>query len=838
MKKHIILGLLLVAVSAILFAIEVHLQIESNSNPFGDIFFIHYIMAVVYFFIVKYNEKYFWRFFQKENLAPHTILLVLFNISAYSLNRSLPIFNESSDWLTVFLIIENSLLILFVLVEKPNNALTTVVSFFMPIALIFNLYQSFMVLPGTPFGIVGVLFLGLSLLLFVPFFYVVCISSLLRSINWSRFNKLSALLGTLIIVIIVTTFCIKWSHTESKIHQTKLDQDAPFVEDYDLPEWVVIAQLLDSDPLTEKYLKTGLVYQEFTDYAGDGFSTGGLFNYDEKRIHDPLISIASLFSNSNALDNMTRIKILNYLYDSRHQSSDRFWSGENLKTKSIVTNIELFPEERLSFTEKIITIQNTQNKRRRWGNQQEALYTFDLPDGGVVTSLSLWIEGQESKGILTSKKKAVQAYNTIVGREVRDPSVVYWMEGNQIRVRVFPCTPQEDRKFKIGISAPLKLTNHHLAYNSIQFKGPDFSNAEEAIYIVTRNAKIIESEISLEETEKYLSWRGDHKQNWSLTIEVPNISSKVFSFNNEHFRVEKTNTRSIDMQPKRIYLDISNAWTSAELKAVEDITKGYEIIVFSTSFDRKSSSEDLENIEKSTLPTFTLFPFHKINPDNSIIITKGGKATPNLSDLIDSPFRDQLFNYLNKQASPPLVLDIGIASTYYLQSLKEFGVIDYQQMNLDELSKAFETRRFPSRQTDLNITTIPQNGLSIKRLDNLEGEYKTAPDHLMRLFYYQQVLHNIGKHYFSKDKNDYIENEIVDKAALANIVTPVSSLIVLETQADYDRFGIDKKKDSLGNASIGNDGAVPEPHEWAMIIFGIGLLLFMYWRNLKSTQAI
>jgi hypothetical protein len=54
-------------------------------------------------------------------------------------------------------------------------------------------------------------------------------------------------------------------------------------------------------------------------------------------------------------------------------------------------------------------------------------------------------------------------------------------------------------------------------------------------------------------------------------------------------------------------------------------------------------------------------------------------------------------------------------------------------------------------------------------------------------------------------------------ATEANIVTPVSRLIVLETRQDYERFDIDESKDGLKNASLKSKGAVPEPHEWIMI---------------------
>ena len=78
-------------------------------------------------------------------------------------------------------------------------------------------------------------------------------------------------------------------------------------------------------------------------------------------------------------------------------------------------------------------------------------------------------------------------------------------------------------------------------------------------------------------------------------------------------------------------------------------------------------------------------------------------------------------------------------------------------------------------------------------------------------------------------------NHYVSLAKDANIVTPISSLIVLETDADYEQNGIEKNVNTLGNASINNDGAVPEPHEWLLIIIGLSLLFFYYKKSKTQT---
>ena len=98
-----------------------------------------------------------------------------------------------------------------------------------------------------------------------------------------------------------------------------------------------------------------------------------------------------------------------------------------------------------------------------------------------------------------------------------------------------------------------------------------------------------------------------------------------------------------------------------------------------------------------------------------------------------------------------------------------------------------------------------------------------APDHLARLFAYNDIMRKVGTHYF---ENELVNEELVDEAVTAYVVSPVSSLIVLETKNDYERFGIEDKDNSLKNASKQSSGAVPEPHEWALIVLFLLLVLY------------
>jgi len=133
------------------------------------------------------------------------------------------------------------------------------------------------------------------------------------------------------------------------------------------------------------------------------------------------------------------------------ETEEQLWSGNDLFTKNIKEDVKIFTDNRIAYTEITMDIACAENT---WG-QKEAIYSFQLPEGAVATSLSLWVNGVERKGVLTTKEKAAAAYKQIVGIEARDPSLMQWKEGNKVVVRVFPISYELPRTFKCGFTTPL-----------------------------------------------------------------------------------------------------------------------------------------------------------------------------------------------------------------------------------------------------------------------------------------------------------------------------------------------------------------------------------------------
>ena len=230
-----------------------------------------------------------------------------------------------------------------------------------------------------------------------------------------------------------------------------------------------------------------------------------------------------------------------------------------------------------------------------------------------MTSASLWVFGKEEKSYLTTREKANEAYKTIVGRERRDPLLLHWQEGNRISVRVFPCTPEEDRKFKIGITAPLKKDGDQLIYQDVTMEGPPWQNANETVKIY-REGKVENLKIpfSTEKKENYLEFSGKYHQDWIMTMDTPPLAYSSFSFNGKNLRVNDLLESTETFVPKYIYLDINSSWSRRQCNLIWKVVQDKNVFVYTNELRQVTQMNYKELFKELRNQRFSLFPFHKI----------------------------------------------------------------------------------------------------------------------------------------------------------------------------------------------------------------------------------
>ncbi|MBK7401039.1 MAG: VWA domain-containing protein [Myxococcales bacterium] len=87
----------------------------------------------------------------------------------------------------------------------------------------------------------------------------------------------------------------------------------------------------------------------------------------------------------------------------------------------------------------------------------EGTFRFPLPDGAMLTGLSLEIDGKMMDGELVESKKAEQVFNEVVD-QMQDPALLSWEHGSTFKLRVFPIEPKSNKKVVLRFLSPLSRT--------------------------------------------------------------------------------------------------------------------------------------------------------------------------------------------------------------------------------------------------------------------------------------------------------------------------------------------------------------------------------------------
>jgi XrtN system VIT domain protein len=226
---------------------------------------------------------------------------------------------------------------------------------------------------------------------------------------------------------------------------------------------------------------------------------------------------------------------------------------------------------------------------------------------------------------------------------------------------------------------------------------------------------------------------------------------------------------------------------------------------------------------------FSLFPVYLIgNETTSLLVSKSEPLSPNLKDLAGSEFLKEVKKSM-QGAKKLKFFNMGSTLSPYLKTLKEYRAFQYDHGTVDVLKKLVDKQVFVKDAESEKQVVIDNAEIAI--VQDSCTLASAAPDHLMRLFAYNHIMQKMGAR-FSEDTKD--TDELVAEAQKAYVVSPVSSMVVLETKKDYERFNINDSQNSLKNASMKSKGAVPEPHEWALIIIACLVLLYIKFYPVKK----
>jgi XrtN system VIT domain protein len=821
--KLLIEGWILILTSLIFYCLPV--LFSSGDNKSG-MFIINYALTVAFFIILVVSKRLKKG---REGLFPLFLFLILLLISAWSLNQEMVIFEKAVPWFVILQVVLCVNYMAFAFFQRFPGWVQLVMTFLLGIALITFLYIACYLTPLYVFSFMASFVLGFSMHSFVGVLFVIYTIVLVKKLYaFKRIFFYSFIAGVAASLTLIVVYVIQWAIITSDINS--MYRQATVRENEGWPAWVSVAQIAPHNAFTQRILKTDLVYST----AGNSdnlFWSVPSRNFGEEKKHDPLIVIATLFAGKVNLSEENRVKLPESMYDSRHQALERLWSGENLYTGHINTAVRIWPQFGLSYTEKEITVSNA-DKPNLWGrDKEEAIYTFHLTEGAVVTALSLWIEGKEAKSILTTKQKADSAYRQIVGYERRDPSVLHWQEGNTVSVRVFPVLAGESRKFKVGVTAPMTRENGKLKYENIYFDGPSFSRATENIALQFQKSpqNFIAPAVFTPKGQQAYTHSGRYDPSWSIELPDQPLSNEAFCFDGKQYTIHPYQKLYEPAHFDTVFLDINSSWTKDEFNSVYDAVKNKKVFALNEGLQQLTEENKASVYSALHALQFSLFPVYVIdNANNALLISKSNAVSPNVKDLEGSNFLANV--KMSMRGGKKLkFFNIGNTLSPYLKTLKEYRAFQYDHGTVSDLKKLIDKQEFAKDVENDKQVVIDNAALTIVK-DSCTLS-STAPDHLQRLFAYNHVMQKMGAH-FAEGKGE--TEALVAEAQEAYVVSPVSSLVVLEKQEDYDRFNIKDSQNSLKNASIKSKGAVPEPHEWALIIIACLVMAYIRFYGVKK----
>lgn len=333
-----ILGLVFILFSLFIFYVPV-IAPNTKENALG-LFFVNFMFTGAYCVALIGSG---WR-----NLKRRSLLLILFLISAYALNREMNVFDSMTPWFAFLQVLVCVNFVLLIFFDVMPAWWKYIQCFLLGMGFLVFAYLAIYLMPLYAIGVMGCFLFGISLHAFVPLLFCVLTIAMMKNVGgtvrkyWISFGA-----GVLIPLTGMIVFVFSWCCYLRQMDDTF--KRASFDNKSELPAWIAVAERMPVNMLSGKILKAGFVYA----IPRDGWiSWWGMptRNFEQKR-HDPLVIVASLFGGSVQIPEDYRIKILECLYDSRHQAQERLWSGDDLVTEGVSGTVQLWPQQRLSYTQ-------------------------------------------------------------------------------------------------------------------------------------------------------------------------------------------------------------------------------------------------------------------------------------------------------------------------------------------------------------------------------------------------------------------------------------------------------------------------------------------------------
>jgi len=503
--------------------------------------------------------------------------------------------------------------------------------------------------------------------------------------------------------------------------------------------------------------------------------------------------------------------------------------GLSLKQSRLDTIVN--PESATYYTEWIMEFKNDSQRQR------EARAQITLPPGGVVSRLTLWIDGEEREAAYSGRAKVKAAYKKVVQRK-RDPVLVTTCGPDQILMQCFPVPPDGGTmKIKVGITAPLVLES----YASGLLQLPTFMERNFNFINGLSHSVWIESKNNLQPVTK----------SSKNIVEQPatNLFALRARLTEDQFDDGFTVLADRESEPKEVlvedYAGDTDQIILQKIKEREFVRPEKVVLVVDGSRRMKKYVETImaafKNFPKDIklailLASDNIIKLESINKLSDLNFTGGCDNIPALEDAwnIASEKTNSVILWLH--ATQPFEL---MDTENFKQNLERRPgnpeLFDFQLGNgpnriaekLNGLSQIKRLRTFGNPKAELeklfSLWTGTKKQLYFERelIPVKEIKNTNKDSHVARLWANEKVC-KLANSWKEKDKINAVEI-----ASDYHLVTPVSGAVVLETAEQYLDAGLEPVSEET------SPHVIPEPCSFILLLV---TFIFLRWRKVSLVK--
>ncbi len=283
------IGFLLLLASAGAFGwYELFADGQWASDNGGVLFMLHYGLFTAYWIVLMSTGHFgLFKTHASEHRPARWLGLLLWLLSAYALNRSFAVFQQSTAWLCWALVGVGVAMVAYawkaVLSVRAQQVLYAGLAFGFWLFVYLALY----VVPLYPISIPLLIALGLSSHTFVPLTIAIVLGKRLwRDSRSEEHLRPGVAVGLAVPVLAVGIFLTGWTSDVNRIERTRME--ATTRNTTDLPEWVLLAGQLQPGWITNRLLLAGRTFDDGQFFGRSDWGLSGLTALDDVKQHDPL----------------------------------------------------------------------------------------------------------------------------------------------------------------------------------------------------------------------------------------------------------------------------------------------------------------------------------------------------------------------------------------------------------------------------------------------------------------------------------------------------------------------------------------------------------------------